>query len=146
MRYHAFQFSDKTDIFDFLGPNLPRNGFWGQNFKNLSLDSNSSSLRYYVHLFSEKTDNLNFWAQKWNLASEFQKSKSGFTINTTPPIYRACQFWVKMNNFLFFSLNLGKLPNYMQHFGPNNVEGVAESWVEAEMSWVEVDGAWWSSS
>ena len=31
----------------------------------------------------------------------------------------------------------------MQYFGSNNVEGVAESWVEAEMSWVEVDGAGW---
>ena len=32
----------------------------------------------------------------------------------------------------------------MQYFGSNIVEGVAESWVEAEMSWVEVDGAEWS--
>ena len=32
----------------------------------------------------------------------------------------------------------------MQYFGSNIVEGVAESWVETEMSWVEVDGAGWS--
>ena len=32
----------------------------------------------------------------------------------------------------------------MRYFGSNIVEGVAESWVEAEMSWVEVDGAGWS--
>ena len=32
----------------------------------------------------------------------------------------------------------------MQYFGSSIVEGVAEIWVEAEMSWVEVDGAgWW---
>ena len=31
----------------------------------------------------------------------------------------------------------------MQYFGSNIVEGVAESWVEFEMSWVEVDGAGW---
>ena len=32
----------------------------------------------------------------------------------------------------------------MQCFGSNIVEGVAESWVEAEMSWVEMDRAgWW---
>ena len=49
-----------------------------------------------------------------------------------------------MNNFEFFALNLGKLPKYVRYFGSNNVEGVAESWVEAEMSWVKVDGAWWS--
>ena len=67
------QFSDKTDNFEFLGPNLPKNEFWG-----------------------------------WK-----------------------------------FGLNLGKLPNYVQYFGSNIVEGVAESWVEAEMSWVEVDGTGW---
>ena len=33
----------------------------------------------------------------------------------------------------------------MQYFSSNIVEGVAESWVEAEMSWVEVDGAGWSN-
>ena len=54
------------------------------------------------------------------------------------------QFSVKLDNFEFFGLNLGKLPNYVQYFRSNIVEGVAESWVEAEMSWVEVDGAGWS--
>ena len=32
----------------------------------------------------------------------------------------------------------------MQYFGSNNVEGVAESCVEVEISWVEVDGGGWS--
>ena len=41
------------------------------------------------------------------------------------------QFSVKMDNSEFLGLNLGKLPNYVQHFGSHNVEGVAESWVEA---------------
>ena len=49
-----------------------------------------------------------------------------------------------MDDFKFFKLNLEKLPNYVQYFGSNNVEGVAECWVEAEMSWVEV-GAWFSN-
>ena len=48
-----------------------------------------------------------------------------------------------MDNFKFFGLNLRKLLNYMQYFSSNNVEGVAERWVEVEMSWVEVDGAGW---
>ena len=48
-----------------------------------------------------------------------------------------------MDNFEFFDLNLGKLLNYVQHFGSNNIEGVAESLVESGMSWVEV-GAWFS--
>ena len=92
----------QTNNFEFLGPNLPKNRFWGRNFKNLSLDSESA-----------------------------------------PPIYHVCQFSVKMDNFYFFDLNLLKLPNYMQYFGSNIVEGDAESWLEAEMSWVEVDGAGW---
>ena len=94
-----FQFSDKMDNFEFLDPNLPKNGFWGRNFKNLSLD-----------------------------------------LEPTPPKYHMCQFSVKMDIY-FFGLNLGKLPNYVQYFGSNIVEGVAESWMEVEMSWVEVDGA-----
>ena len=81
---------------------LPKNGFCGRNFKNLSPDSESALLRYYL----------------WQLS-------------------------VKMDNFEFFGLNLGKLPNYVRYFGSNNVEGVAESWLEAEMSWMEVDGAGW---
>ena len=32
----------------------------------------------------------------------------------------------------------------MQYFGSSIVENVAESWVEAEMSWVEVNGAGWT--
>ena len=63
---------------------------------------------------------------------------------STPPIYHTCQFSVKMDSFSFFGLNLGKLSNYVQYFGSNIVEGVAESWVEVEMSWVEVDGGGWS--
>ena len=58
--------------FEFLGPNLSKNRFWGGNFKNLSLDS-----------------------------------------KPTPPKYHMCQFSVKMDNFKFFGLNLGKLTNYV---------------------------------
>ena len=99
------QFSGKKDNFDFFDPNLPKNGFWGQNFQNLGADSRSVPPRDYV-----------------------------------------CQFSVffKFSNFQFFGLNLGKLPNYMLYFGSNAVEGVADSCVVAEMSWVEV-GAWFSN-
>ena len=58
--------------------NLPKNGFCGRNFNNLSLDSASK-----------------------------------------PPIYHVCQFSVKMDNFWFPGINLGKLPNYVQYFGLN---------------------------
>ena len=81
-----WQFSGKTNNFDFFDPNLSKNGFWGWNFKNLSADSKSA-----------------------------------------PPRNHVCQFSIKIDNFKFFGLNLGKLPNYVQYFGSNNVEGVAES-------------------
>ena len=35
------------------------------------------------------------------------------------------------------------MPNYVQYFGSNVTEDVAESWEEIEISWVEVDGAGW---
>ena len=86
-----YQFSDKMNSFNYLGPNLPENGFCDRNFKNLIMDSKS-----------------------------------------TPPLYHVCQFSVKMDNIWFFDLNLGKFPNYVQYFGSNIVEGVAESWVEVD--------------
>ena len=54
---------------------------------------------------------------------------------SAPPRYHVCQFLVMVDNFELFGINLGKLPNYVWHFGSNNVEGVAENWVEGEMSW-----------
>ena len=53
------------------------------------------------------------------------------------------QFSDKTNKFEFLGLNVGRLPNYVQFFGSNIAEGVAESSVEAEMSCVEVGGAGW---
>ena len=55
------QCSDKKVNFDFFGPNLPKNRFWGQNFKALSLDSKSGTPRYHVCQFSVKTGNFKFF-------------------------------------------------------------------------------------
>ena len=92
----------------------------------------------YLTIFRQHRQLLLFWpklAQKRILESEFQKSKSGSGINT--PRYHLYHFLVKAENFEIFSLSLGKLTNDMQYFGSNNVEGVAENWVE-------VDGAGWT--
>ena len=48
LRYYVHQFSNKTDNFYFLGPNLPKNGFWDRSFKNLGLDSESAPPKYHV--------------------------------------------------------------------------------------------------
>ena len=97
--------------------------------------------------FSGKTDNLGFFdpnfPKNWFWGRNFKNLSADS--RSAPPRDHVCQFSVKMDNFEFFDLNLGKLPNYVQYFGSNNVEGVAESWVEAEMSWVEV-GAWFSNT
>ena len=95
--------------FEFLGPNLPKNGFWGRNFK---------------------------------------KSKSGFAINTSKIPY--VSIFSQNGQLLVFHSKFGEIAHYVQYFSSNIVEGVAESWVEAkmsrvevEMSWVEVNGAGW---
>ena len=102
-----------------------------------------------MRCFSDKTT-LTFLAQicpKRNLGLEIQKINVGIRISilhtVQPPRYHMCQFWVKMDNFEFFGLNVAKLSNYVQYFSSNIAEGVAESWVEVEMSWMEVDGTEW---
>ena len=71
-----YQFAAKLDNFDFFGPNLPKNEYWVQNFKNLSPDSESALPRYHAYQFSVKTDNFDFLAQicpKRKLGFEFRK-------------------------------------------------------------------------
>ena len=88
------------------------------------------------------------FTQKWILGSEFQKYKSGFGISASKN--HVCQFSVKMDNFEFFGLNLGILPNYLPHFGPYNIEraewrlkwaGWRLEWTR--WKWVELDGGVW---
>ena len=76
-----YQFSDKTDNFDFLGPNLPKSEFWRRNFKNLSLDLEPASLRFYDILETCLPKN-GFWGRNFkNLILDLE---------STPPIYRVC--------------------------------------------------------
>ena len=133
-----YQCFDKTDNFDSLDSNLPKNEFWGRNFKNLSLDLESASLRYHVHQFSDKTHNFKFLGPNLPRNGFWGRNFKNLSVDlkSTSPIYHACQFSVKMDNFSFFGTNLGKLPNYEQYFGSNIVESVEESWMET-------DGAGW---
>ena len=61
LRYHQGQFSSKKDIFDFFGVNVPKNGFWGWNSENISLDSESAPPIYSVCQFTVKMDNFKFF-------------------------------------------------------------------------------------
>ena len=86
--------------------------------------------------FDPSLPNIRFWGRNFKNLSADSRSAH--------PRDHMCQFSVKMDNFGFLGLNLRKLPNYVRYFSSNNVEGIGESWVEAEMSWVEV-GAWISN-
>ena len=89
------------DNFDFFGSNLPKNGFWGRNFKILSLNSESASLRYYVHQFLDKTDNLKFFDPNLPKNGFGDRNFKNLSLDSEsrPPIYHVCQFSVKMDNF-----------------------------------------------
>ena len=78
------QFSGKTNSFDFFSTNLPKNGFWGQNFKVWIW--NQYRWDAMCTNFQTKQTTLNFWAQicpKMDIGLDSQKSKSGFGINTS---------------------------------------------------------------
>ena len=114
------------DNFEFLGPNMPKNIFWGRNFKNLNLDSESASLRSYVHQFLDK--NFEFLGPNLPKNRFWARNFKNLSLDSESTSLRSCvhQFSDKTDNFEFFCLNLGKLPNYMQYFGSNIVEGIAE--------------------
>ena len=83
----------------FFGPNLPRNGSSGQNFENLSPDSESTLQRYHVCQFSSKTDNFEFFDPKVDFGLQTQKTNVGIRINIleTPyvPVFRQNrQLWL----------------------------------------------------
>ena len=75
------------------------------------------------------------------MGSEFQKSKSGFGINTSKMPY--VPILGQNGQLLIFRPKFGDIAQLREYFGSNIVEGVAESWVEAEMIWVEVSVAGW---
>ena len=60
-----------------------------------------------------------FWCQNFKKLSADSRS--------APPRDHVCQYSVKIDSFECLELNLGKLPYYVQYFGSNNLEGVAES-------------------
>ena len=100
------QFSDKTENFEFLDPNLPKNELWGQNYKNLSPDSESASLRYSVHQFSDKTNNFEFLGTGLP-KNGISKTNSGFGINTSN-MPRMSNF-SKNEQLLLFRPKLGEI-------------------------------------
>ena len=156
MRYHVHQLLDKTNNFEFLSPNLPKNEFWSRNFKNLSLDLESVSLS--APIFRQKGQLWIFglkFAQKSILGSEFQKSKFGFGISTSKISY--VPIFSQNEQLLIFWPKFGEIAQLRAIFwfkycwgccielggGWNELGGGGWSWMEVEMSWMEVDGTGW---
>ena len=72
------------------------------------------------------------------MGSKFQKSKPGFGISTSN-IARVPIFG-QNRQLLIFWPKFGEIVQLREYFGSNIVEGVTESRVEAELSWVELGG------
>ena len=95
------------------------------------------------------------FAQKWILGSEFQKSKSGFGINTSNipcvPIFsqngQLLIFWHKFGEItqlraiFWFKYCWGCCRELIGGWSELGAGGW--SWVEVQMSWVDVDRAGW---
>ena len=111
-------FSDTMDKFEVLGLNSPKKGFWRWNFKNLSLHSESTSLRC-PPIFRQNGQTWVFepkFAEKWILGSEFEKSKSKFRISILETLWAQIlrqnkQLWIfrrKFSQKWFFRLKFQK--------------------------------------
>ena len=98
-----------------------------------------------MRYFQAKRTTLTFLTQifqKIGLGLEIQKNNVGIRISILEirciPIFRQNRQILLFRPKFAQKLMLGKLPNYVQYFGSNNVEGAAESRVEAEIRWMEV--------
>ena len=111
------QFSGKTDNSDFLGSNLPKKGFWGRNFKILSLDSESAPPIHHECQFSVKTDNFEFFGLNLGKLPNHVRHFGSYSVEGVRESWLEAEMsWVE----------------------------VEMRWMkvdEAEWSWVEVDGA-----
>ena len=123
-----------------MNPNLLKNGFWGRNFKNLSLDSESASLRYYVHQFSDKTDNFEFLGPNLPKNRFWGRNFKNLSLDSesTPPIYHVCQFSIKMDNFLIFRPKFGEIAQLRVIFWFKYCWGCCRELGGGGWSWVEL--------
>ena len=126
-------FRNNFDFFVQICPKMPRNS------ENQCPNKNRHPRDTICTNFQAKKTTLTFSAQNLLKKESWGRNFKNLSLDSESalPIYHVCQFSVKMNNFRFFGLNLGKLSSCVRYFGSNNVVGVAESWME-------VDAAGWS--
>ena len=121
------------NYFEFFDPNLHKKWILGLEIQKTNCRIKISILEIpYVPVFRQNGNFLHFRpkfsAKKHFLGRNFINLSSDSEL--APPRYYVYQFLVKVDNFKFFGLNLGKLPNCMWYFASSNVESVAESWME----------------
>ena len=75
-----WQFSGKTENFDYFGPNIPKNVFWNQNFKNLGSDSESVPPRFCTCQFLVKADNFEIFSLNFGKLSIKMRCFSSNTV------------------------------------------------------------------
>ena len=91
------QFSGKTDKFNFFTPKLPKNGFWGWNFKNLSLDLESLPPRYHVYQFLDELDNSEFFGLNLGKLPNYMRYFGSYSIEGVPERWVEAEMsWVEM--------------------------------------------------
>ena len=121
MTYHMYQFSDKTNNFEFMGPNLPKNKFWARNFKNLSPDLESTFLRYFMHQFPNKTGSFEFLDPNFpkngfrgqnfkNLSLDSESASLRYTMCTNFQTKRTTlNFWAQISPKIDFGVKISKI-------------------------------------
>ena len=157
MRYQVCQLVDKMYNFDVLGPKFGQKWILGSEFKKINVKTRISMLEIQCVLIFRQNWQLCLFgpkfAQKWILGSEFQIFKSGFGISTSKI---PCERIFSENGELWiFRLKFGEIAQLRAIFwfeyclgccrklggGWNELGGGGWSWLELEMSWVELDGA-----
>ena len=104
------QFSDKTDNFVFLGPNLPNNGFWGRSFKILSLDLESAPPRYHMSQFLVKMENFEFFCLNLAKLPNYVRYFGSNTVECVAKSWAKAEMsWVEVDGARWRWMELGEL-------------------------------------
>ena len=136
------------DNFDFFGQIRPKMDIWLEIYKT-NVGIRISILEKHVLIFRQNKQLWLFWpkfAQKWILGLEFQKSKSGFGISTSKTPWEP--IFSQNGQLSIFRPKFGRIAQLRAIFWfeycwwcCREQGGGGWSWVEAEMSWVELGGA-----
>ena len=75
------QLLGKTTNFSFFVPNLSKNEFWSQNYKNVSPDMESALLIYQAYQFLDKMVNFGFFSLNFGEFPKYVQYFGSFNID-----------------------------------------------------------------